>query len=258
MVPSLLKGAPARRGSPVTDPEYRRGQRPANFGQTYPAEVLTPEEVLRLISACSGRGPSGIRNRALLIVLWRGGLRIAEALALYPRDIDVAGGVMHVRHGKGDKSRRIGLDPQAMAVVDRWLDRRRRLGVDGRKPVFCTISRDRFGGPGRPMYTSYARNMVKEAGARAAIEKRCHPHGLRHTHAFELANEGTPLHLIQAQLGHSSLATTDRYVRHIAPVALVKAMQARSWPSVMPGPLTDEAVAAGGRGNGGAAPESSL
>jgi integrase len=242
MVPSLLQGAPARRRSPVIDPDYRRGQRPANFGQTYPAEVLTADEVLQLLSACSNRGPSGIRNRALIIVLWRGGLRIAEALALYPRDVDAAGGVIHVRHGKGDKSRRIGVDPQAMAVLQVWLERRRRLGVDGRAPVFCTISRDALGGPGRPLHASYARNMVKQAGRRAGIDKRCHPHGLRHTHAFELANEGTPLHLIQAQLGHTSLATTDRYVRHIAPVALVKAMQARAWPAIMPGPLTDEVV----------------
>ncbi|HUR85667.1 MAG TPA: site-specific integrase [Solirubrobacteraceae bacterium] len=241
----------------MIDPDYRRGQRPANFGKTYPAEVLTPDEVLRLIAACSNRGPSGLRNRALIIVLWRGGLRVAEALALYPRDVDTAAGVVHVRHGKGDKSRRIGVDPQAAAVIDGWLERRRRLGIDGRSPVFCTISRDGHGGPGRPMHSSYVRNMVKEAAARAGIEKRCHPHGLRHTHAFELANEGTPLHLIQAQLGHTSLATTDRYVRHIAPVALVAAMQARSWPSIMPGLVIDEAVAAASRGVGGAAPATS-
>lgn len=239
-------------GSPVTDPDYRRGQRPANFGRTFPAEVLTTDEVLRIIAACSNRGPSGMRNRALIVVLWRGGLRVAEALALYPRDIDAPAGVIHVRHGKGDKSRRIGIDPQAMAVLERWLDVRRGLGIDGRSPVFCTISRDQLGGPGRPVWPSYVRNMVKMAGARAGIEKRCHPHGLRHTHAFELANEGTPLHLIQAQLGHNSLATTDRYVRHIAPVALVKAMQARSWPSIMPGPLVGEAVAAVHRVGGGA------
>jgi hypothetical protein len=50
-----------------------------------------------------------------------------------------------------------------------------------------------------------------------------HPHGLRHTHAYELANEGTPLHVIQQQLGHSSLATTDRYIRHLNPQQVVEA-----------------------------------
>jgi integrase/recombinase XerD len=58
---------------------------------------------------------------------------------------------------------------------------------------------------------------------RAGIEKRVHPHGLRHTHAAELALEGQPMNLIQAQLGHSSLATTSRYLAHIAPAELVHA-----------------------------------
>jgi integrase len=68
-------------------------------------------------------------------------------------------------------------------------------------------------------------------GSRAArgSEKRAHSHGLRHTHAAELALEGQPMNLIQAQLGHSSLATTSRYLAHIAPAELVKAMQARTW-----------------------------
>lgn len=213
--------------SPVIDPAYRLGHRPANAGKRYPPEVLTSEEVMRLIAACPRRGPSGLRNRALLVVLWRGGLRIAEALALEPRDVDRATGTLHVRHGKGDVSRRVGLDPQAMAVLERWLEERRRLGIGPRARLFCTISADVRG---RPLYASAVREMMKHRAAKAGITKRVHPHGLRHTHAFELANEGTPLHLIQAQLGHTSLATTDRYVRHIAPVALVAAMQARAWP----------------------------
>lgn len=61
------------------------------------------------------------------------------------------------------------------------------------------------------------------------VEKRVHPHGLRYTHAAGLAREGTPPNLVQAQLGHSSLPTTDRYLRHIAPEELVKAMKARVW-----------------------------
>jgi len=65
--------------------------------------------------------------------------------------------------------------------------------------------------------------------SKAGIEKRVHPHGLRHAHAAELAAEGLPPNLIQLQLGHSSLATTDRYLRHIAPAELVRAMQSRTW-----------------------------
>jgi site-specific recombinase XerD len=214
--------------SPITDPAYRRGRKPANYGRTFPAEVLTPDEVSRLLAACSHRGPSGLRNRALIVTLWRGGLRIAEALALEPKDIDPARGTITVLRGKGNQRRTVGIDPQAMAVLERWLEARRAL-VAGRAPVFCRIAAPHRG---REIRSAYVRTMLKRVAGRAGIEKRVHPHGLRHTHAYELANEGVPLHLIQAQLGHNSLATTDRYVRHIAPVALVQAMQARPWPEL--------------------------
>jgi site-specific recombinase XerD len=217
----------ARPRSPITQPGYRAGERPPNFGKRYPAEVLTPEEVSRLLTAFPRHGASGTRNRALVVVLWRGGLRIQEALSLYPKDVNLQAGTVTVLHGKRDRSRTIGLDPQAVAVLERWIDVRRELGISGQSRLFCTIAEPVKGGP---MHPSNARKTFSYFANKAGIEKRVHPHGLRHTHAYELANEGTPLHLIQAQLGHNSLATTDRYVRHIAPVALVKAMHARTWP----------------------------
>ena len=73
------------------------------------------------------------------------------------------------------------------------------------------------------------RSLIQRLARKAGIEKRVHAHGLRHTHAFELANENTPLHVIQQQLGHSSLTTTDRYIRHLAPREVVEAMQGRKW-----------------------------
>ncbi len=63
----------------------------------------------------------------------------------------------------------------------------------------------------------------------AGIEKRVHAHGLRHTHAAELAREGVPINVIQAQLGHSDLGTTSRYLAHIAPQELIEQMQKREW-----------------------------
>ena len=73
------------------------------------------------------------------------------------------------------------------------------------------------------------RALCKRLAKRAGIEKRVHPHGFRHTHAYELAEEGAPLHLVQAQLGHSSLAVTNRYVSHLNPAELVERMQQRAW-----------------------------
>src|SRR4051812_46875445 len=123
--PDVLGALSPRRRSHVTFAAYRVGKHPPNYGLTYPAEVLTPEEVLRLIAACARRGPSGLRNRALIVVLWRGGLRIAEALALYPKDVDLTAGTITVLHGKGNKRRTVGIDPAALAIIERWLECRR-------------------------------------------------------------------------------------------------------------------------------------
>jgi site-specific recombinase XerD len=71
---------------------------------------------------------------------------------------------------------------------------------------------------------------VKPGVARkAGIEEHVHHHGLRHTHAYELMMEGVSVAIIQQQLGHTSLATTDRYVSHLAPVDLISHMQQRDW-----------------------------
>lgn len=209
-----------------TRKSVRKIQRPrrtaANKGRRFPAEILSEAEVAALLKACSPKAPTGIRNRALITIMYRAGLRVSEALALFPKDVDADAGTITVLHGKGDKRRIVGLDPGAFAVLARWLDRRTALGINGRYRIFCTLR-------GASVQSAYVRALLPRLAAKAGIEKRVHPHGLRHTHAAELAREGTPLNLVQAQLGHSSLATTDRYLRHIAPEELVKAMKARIW-----------------------------
>jgi integrase len=82
------------------------------------------------MKACSQRAPTGIRNRALVAVLWRSGLRISAALALERRDVDLDAGRLRVRHGKGDRSRTVGIDEQTAALLARWFDRRQRLGSE--------------------------------------------------------------------------------------------------------------------------------
>lgn len=208
---------------PVRDPRQRpTKRRPANKGHRYPPEILTADEVRALIKACSPRAVTGIRNRALLVLLYRGGLRVSEALRLYPKDLDRDAGTVTVLVGKGGKRRTVGLDPGAFAIVERWLQLRAQHEINGRAPLLCTLQ-------GTPLATAYVRALMPRLAARAGIEKRVHAHGLRHTHAAELALEGKPMNLIQAQLGHTSLATTSRYLAHIAPAELVKAMQGRTW-----------------------------
>ena len=187
-----------------------------------PPEVLTDDEVCALIRACSGRAPTGVRNRALITCLYRGGLRIGEALDLLPKDIDSRTGTVRMLHGKGDLARTVGLDPGAFAVIERWLDTHAKLGINGRSPVFCTLQ-------GEPMADGYVRRLFPRLARRAGIEKRVHPHGLRHTHAAQLRAEGIDIGIISRQLGHSSIATTARYLDHIAPQAVIETMREREW-----------------------------
>lgn len=213
------------RRSPITMPGYRKGQKPANAGRKFPPEPLNPSEVHALINGC-GRGLAGQRDRALIVVLWRSGLRIGEALALYPKDVDTRVGTIAVLHGKGDQARVVGIDPEAAAVIDRWLETRRKLGLTNRHPLFCTIAKPN---PGRHMQASVWRESLKRAARRAGVEKRVHPHGFRHTHTMELVMESVPIHIVKSQLGHSSLATTERYANHLFPGQLVQAIQRRVW-----------------------------
>ncbi len=106
---------------------------PPNKGETYAPEVLTREEVRALLAAC-GRSATGLRNRGLLVVLWRGGLRVGEALALRPSDLDPAAGTVRIPRGKTGH-RTVGLDPEALALVGQWATHRRAilgLGAAGR------------------------------------------------------------------------------------------------------------------------------
>jgi site-specific recombinase XerD len=202
-----------------------------------PPEPLSTGEVRALLNACSNRYPTGIRNRALIAVLWRSGLRIHEALALMPKDLDEERGSIRVLHGKDDEARTVGMDPEAWAILARWLDKRRELGANGRgrHPVFCKITRGQVGGP---VSASYVRHALKRLAKRAKIEKRVHAHGFRHTMASELVREGFDLTAIQAQLGHASAATTDRYLKRIVPERVIEAMRSRSAQveSTKPGP----------------------
>jgi hypothetical protein len=123
-------------------PEFPPARSSPRRSRRRPPEVLTESEAIALIKACSGRAPTGIRNRALIAVLWRCGLRISEALALELRDLDLEAWTIRIRHGKGDRSRTVGLDEQTAALLQRWLDRRRGLAPGARAPIFCRLPAD--------------------------------------------------------------------------------------------------------------------
>ncbi len=191
----------------------------------FPAEVLSHEDVVALMSACP-RSIPGQRNRALLALLYRSGLRLGEALALRPKDVDRATGAIRVLHGKGGRSRTCGADGDALGIVLEWMERRERWLDEhasiATSPIFCTRS-------GLPMAQAYFRRCLKRLARAAGIAKRVHAHGLRHTHAAQLRAERLDIGLISKQLGHASIATTALYLDHVAPLAVVEAMRARVW-----------------------------
>jgi site-specific recombinase XerD len=182
----------------------------------FPPEVLKPEEVKRLLDAC-GDSPTGVRNRALLAVLYRSGLRINEALTLLPKDLDPAQGAIRVLHAKGGKSRTVGMDAVGWRLLDAWLTERVRWGIGERAPVFCMHG-------GSPLTPSYVRVLLPRLGVRAGLVRRVHAHALRHTFAAELRSERVDIGIISKQLGHTSIATTARYLDHIAPYSVVEAI----------------------------------
>jgi site-specific recombinase XerD len=202
--------------------DQRRGRIPANKGRRYPPEVLTPGEINALLEACSANPHTELRNRALLTTLYRTGLRCSEAIALEPKDVDFTGTSIRVLRGKGNRSRTVGIDSAALDIIRQWMTERERRGFTEAQPLFCTRN-------GKSMPSSYVRTFIKQLGARAGIAKRVHAHGLRHTHAYELMMEGIPVSIIQRQLGHSSLATTDTYLSHIAPQQVIDAIAGREW-----------------------------
>ena len=197
------------------------GQVPGNKDHLYPPEVLSAAEMSALIAACPRTSATGLRNRALIVILWRGGLRVSEALALRPADVDPDRGTVRVMDGKGHKPRTVGLEPGAMAAVQRWAGYRAGMGIRGRT-LICTLA-------GAPMSPEAARDTLRRIAARAGLGRRVVPHQMRHTHAAELVAEGVPMHVIRDQLGHSSLAVTDRYLRDIAPGEVIAVMRRRQW-----------------------------
>jgi site-specific recombinase XerD len=180
--------------------------------KTYPPETLTAAEVEALLDL-GGAGPLATRNRALIALLWRSGLRISEALSLKPSD--VRAGQIHVRKGKGSKSRVVCYDRVAAGYFDAWIAHRTQLGINGHSPLFCSVSNGPKRKAGEPIDSSYVRHLLPKLARDAGITKRLHSHAFRHTLASELASEKLRLPAISSQLGHASTATTDRYLRKI-------------------------------------------
>ncbi len=193
----------------------------SNKGKKSDADVLQPDEVQRLLDAAP-KSETAIRDRALIVLSYRSGLRCAEILALQPKDLDVSKGTVTVQHGKGDKFRIVALDPQGWAHMAEWQQLRASWPINDTSPLFCTKD-------GKPISGRQVRAMFQRRSERGKIEKHAHPHGMRRTMASEMAAEGIPLIDISGALGHSNVATTNTYLKRVNPTSVVDAMRSRAW-----------------------------
>jgi integrase/recombinase XerD len=191
-------------------------------GGTVSDELLTPEEARALILAASGRAPTGIRNRALVAMMYRSGLRPGEALGLLVEDFDAEAGTIEVPARKGGARRTTGVDATTRRLVAAWISRRGQRGIDPAAPLFCTLA-------GQPLKAAYVRELLPRLARRAGIAKRVHPLALRYANAAELAEEGMPAPMIDRHLGVAPAGAARRYRRPVSAQEVAAAVAAREW-----------------------------
>ncbi len=132
----MLLDAAGHSRSPATMPSYTEAARRATRARSeYPADPPTVEEIVAVMRAVGDR-PDAHRLRVLIVMLWRAGLRISEALALQESDLDRGRGAVLVRRGKGGKRREVGMDRWAWEQLGPWLEIRRDLPIGA---LLCVI-----------------------------------------------------------------------------------------------------------------------
>ncbi|HUM13237.1 MAG TPA: site-specific tyrosine recombinase XerD [Myxococcaceae bacterium] len=166
---------------------------------------LTLEEVEALLEAPRDTTARGLRDRAMLHVLYATGLRVSELVGLTVNSVQLDAGYL-VARGKGDKERLVPLGRRAVAEVRAWLAAGRPQLLHGR------ASRALFVGPrGTALTRQGVWKLLRRHALAAGIKKRLSPHKLRHSFATHLVERGADLRVVQAMLGHADLATTQIY-----------------------------------------------
>jgi len=178
-------------------------------------KVIERDNMGALLEAPNVRCPTGLRNRCMLEVMYRCGLRSGEVVALRPEDIRWQGYVIEVRHGKGDVDRCI---PFGETVAD-WMVQWAAVRADDAARWFCTLA-------GKALMPRYLNAMCERLGKRAGIG-HVTPHMLRHTYATELLEEGFNLREVQELLGHAHVSTTQIYT-HVAMTDLKDKLRRRA------------------------------
>lgn len=176
-----------------------------NIGFKLP-EVLTVEEIDRIIATVDRSKAEGQRNRAILETLYSCGLRVSELVNLKLSDLYFDEGFIKVE-GKGNKQRLIPISPRAINEIKLYFTDRNQIEVKSGHEDFVFISLRR----GKRLSRIMIFHMIKELAQQASITKNISPHTFRHSFATHLLEGGANLRAIQCMLGHESIATTEIY-----------------------------------------------
>jgi integrase/recombinase XerD len=168
-------------------------------------QVLSRDEVVRLLAQPRGSSPGALRDRALLETMYACGLRASEVIGLELSELDLDGGVLRAR-GKGSKERIVPIGSKAIASLQAYLERGRPrlIGLRDEPHVFVNLR-------GRPLSRQGLYKIVQRHAATAGLAHRMSPHTLRHSFATHLLAGGCDLRSLQEMLGHADIATTQVY-----------------------------------------------
>jgi integrase/recombinase XerD len=167
--------------------------------------TLSPAEVERLIDAANGTTPRSLRDRALVELLYGGGLRVSEAVGLERGSVDLESRLVRCI-GKGDKERIVPLGREAAEALRRYLGRGRPYLDRRRRPELFLNAQ------GGALTRAGAFLILRRLAAKAGLDpQRVHPHILRHSFATHLLEGGADLRSVQEMLGHADLGTTELY-----------------------------------------------
>ena len=168
---------------------------------SYLPKFLTEDEIDLLFSTPDVTTKEGIRDRAMLELMYAAGLRVSELVSLKQGDVDVHTGVV-VCHGKGSKERRVPIGKSAI----HWLQRYDSIKAGFGEPGYANLFLDR----GKPLTRQFAWATIKKHAAKVGL-KNVSPHTLRHSFATHLLQHGADSRSVQALLGHSDISTTQIY-----------------------------------------------
>ncbi|MDD3518341.1 MAG: site-specific tyrosine recombinase XerD [Chromatiales bacterium] len=195
---------------------------PPRIGRPLP-EALTEAEVEALLAAPCVEDAQGLRDRAMLELLYATGLRVSELVGLHLEQVNLRHGVVRT-FGKGNKERLVPLGEEAVAWVERYLETARPALLEGHGqcPHLFVTRR------GAAMTRQAFWHLIRRHAAAAGITHHLSPHTLRHAFATHLLNHGADLRVVQMLLGHSDLSTTQIYT-HVARARL-RELHARHHP----------------------------